>query len=212
MKLRVCLLLCACLGAVIALAGRRDLPFASAFAKSAPEADPKYSLHYSADGALIPPANYRQWIFLTSGFNMSYTAESSDSPVFDNVFVDPTAYRAFLATGAWPDKTVLVLESRNAANKGSINRAGHFQRGTVGGLELHVKDESRFPGKWAFFEVESPTRASLFPAEATCYSCHRDHAAADTTFVQFYPTLLPVATAKGTISIAYQKEEAAESR
>jgi hypothetical protein len=28
----------------------------------------------------------------------------------------------------------------------------------------------------------------------------------DTTFVQFYPTLLPIAKAKGTLSAAYQKE------
>jgi hypothetical protein len=28
----------------------------------------------------------------------------------------------------------------------------------------------------------------------------------DTTFVQFYPTLLPIATSKGTLSAAYQKE------
>jgi hypothetical protein len=37
------------------------------------------------------------------------------------------------------------------------------------------------------------------------------HAAVDTTFVQFYPTLLPVATAKGTLSKAFLDEEAARS-
>jgi hypothetical protein len=31
----------------------------------------------------------------------------------------------------------------------------------------------------------------------------------DTTFVQFYPTLLPVAKAKGTLSSAYLKDEEA---
>jgi hypothetical protein len=41
-----------------------------------------------------------------------------------------------------------------------------------------------------------------------CYSCHSQHAAVDTTFVQFYPTLLPIARAKGTISASYQKETA----
>jgi hypothetical protein len=29
----------------------------------------------------------------------------------------------------------------------------------------------------------------------------------DTTFVQFYPTLLPIATSKGTLSAAYLKEK-----
>jgi hypothetical protein len=46
----------------------------------------------------------------------------------------------------------------------------------------------------------------MFPTEAACYSCHAQHAAVDTTFVQFYPTLLPIAKAKGTLSAGYVKE------
>ena len=42
----------------------------------------------------------------------------------------------------------------------------------------------------------------------SCYSCHEQHAAVDTTFVQFYPTLLKLAEKKGTLSEAYKKEEA----
>lgn len=41
---------------------------------------------------------------------------------------------------------------------------------------------------------------------ASCYTCHREHAAVDTTFVQFYPTLFPIARDKGTLSAAYLKE------
>ena len=55
-------------------------------------------------------------------------------------------------TGTWPDKTILVLEERGAQGKGSINRSGNFQADVMG-LELHVKDEARFPGKWAFFAL-----------------------------------------------------------
>ena len=44
---------------------------------------------------------------------------------------------------------------------------------------------------------------------ADCYSCHAEHGAVDTTFVQFYPTLLPVASAKGTLQSGYLKERAA---
>ena len=169
---------------------------------------PAFQLSYSAEGDLTPPLQYREWTYLTTGFNMSYTAKASDMSMFDNVFVNPEAYRAFLATGAWPDKTVIVLESREAASKGSINKSGNFQNGGVAGLELHVKDEARFPGKWAFFDVASESKATLIPSNAPCYSCHADHAAVDTTFVQFYPTLLPVATQKGTLSAAYRKEAA----
>jgi acyl carrier protein phosphodiesterase len=44
------------------------------------------------------------------------------------------------------------------------------------------------------------------PQTANCYSCHQDHAAVDTTFVQFYPTLMPIAQDKNTIGAAYLKE------
>ena len=37
---------------------------------------------------------------------------------------------------------------------------------------------------------------------------HQQHAAADTTFVQFYPTLLPVATKLGTLNPSYVAETA----
>jgi hypothetical protein len=132
--------------------------------------------------------------------------------MFDNVFVNPEAYRAFTATGTWPDKTVMVLESRGAESKGSINKAGHFQSGAVMGLEIHIKDESRFPGKWAFFDVANESKATLIPSGAPCYTCHTDHAAVDTTFVQFYPTLLPIAQKKGTLSANYLRDQATEPK
>ena len=49
----------------------------------------------------------------------------------------------------------------------------------------------------------------MVPTTMECYSCHAEHAAVDTTFVQFYPTLLQIAQSKGTLSAAYQKESAA---
>jgi acyl carrier protein phosphodiesterase len=55
----------------------------------------------------------------------------------------------------------------------------------------------------------SADAARLMPQAASCYSCHEQHAAVDTTFVQFYPTLLGIAKAKSTLSPAYLKEEQA---
>jgi hypothetical protein len=174
---------------------------------------PAYSPTYTKDGDLVPPLQYREWVYLTSGLDMNYFPKTSgDMSKFDNVFVNPEAYQVFVATGTWPDKTVMVLESRGAESKGSINKSGHFQSGAVMGLELHVKDESRFPGKWAFFDVANESKATLIPSTATCYSCHADHAAVDTTFVQFYPTLLPIARQKGTLSANYLKDVAAEPK
>ena len=52
----------------------------------------------------------------------------------------------------------------------------------------------------------------MIPTNMDCYSCHSSHGAVDTTFVQFYPTLLDIAKQKGTLSSAYQKEDARASR
>jgi len=157
---------------------------------------------FTKDGHLLRPANYREWVFLSSGLGMTYgpaKQTANDAPRFDNVFVEPQAYKAFLKTGTWPDRTIFALEVRSSASNGSINRGGHYQEGVVG-LEVEVKDASRFPNKWAFFDFSSPgvKAAKAIPATASCYSCHSSNGAVDNTFVQFYPTLLPVAKAKGT--------------
>ena len=154
------------------------------------------------------PEHYREWVYLTSGFDMSYGPGSgmADHHMFDNVFVNPEAYAAFWATGTWPDKTELVLEVRGAQGKGSINQKGNFQTDVMG-VEVHMKDEARFPGKWAFFAFDGGVKTStMIPTTAECYSCHAAHAAVDTTFSQFYPTLLPIAKSKGTLSAPYLKE------
>ena len=167
---------------------------------------PTSAARYEGD-KLAPPADYRDWAFLTSGIDMSYSeaakAMGAGHSTFDNVFADPVAYRAFMATGRWPDGTVLVTEVRGAATQGSINKSGHYQSRDVRGLEVHVKDGARFAatGGWAFFEFSSKAPAEPLPASAECFGCHRDHGAVDTTFVQFYPTLLDVAEAKGTVSV-----------
>jgi Cytochrome P460 len=165
---------------------------------------------YSEDGRLLLPENYREWVYLSTGFDMSYSPMAmTGHHMFDNVFVEPSAYKSFLATGTWPDKTVLVLEVRGAKDKGSINKNGNYQDGQVMGREVHVKDSTRFPDNgWAFFGFDTGTSAKMIPRTADCYSCHASHAAVDNTFVQFYPTLLPVATAKGTLSAAYKAESA----
>lgn len=163
---------------------------------------------YTSDGQLKLPEQYREWVYLTSGFDMSYnpTARAASHHMFDNVFANPEAYKAFVETGRWPDHTVLVLENRGAEGKGSINQRGNYQSTDVMGLEMHVKDSARFPGNWAFFGFDNGNIAKMIPQTADCYSCHSSHAAVDTTFVQFYPTLLPLAKSKGTLSAAYLKE------
>ena len=165
---------------------------------------------YTSDGQLKFPAQYREWVYLTSGIDMSYRKDMQmNHSMFDNVFVNPEAYKYFVANGTWPDKTMLVLELRVAATKSAINKAGHYQTTEMMGREVHVKDESRFAGKWAFFGFDEKETAQMLPTEMDCYSCHAQHTAVDNTFVQFYPTLIEIAKKKGTLNPAYVKEEAA---
>lgn len=154
---------------------------------------------YTADGQLTLPSDYREWVFLSSGLGMTYQQSPSHPPEFTNVFVNPTAYRSFLANGTWPDKTMLLLEVRAAASKGSINRGGSYQ-GEVVAIEGEVKDSAKFPGNgWAFSAFGKSTTGKMLPRSEDCYSCHLNHGAVDNTFVQFYPALLPIAKQKGTL-------------
>ena len=58
---------------------------------------------FTKEGKLKRPADYREWIFLSSGLGMTYGAPTDGGqPRFDNVFADPRAYKAFMATGVWP--------------------------------------------------------------------------------------------------------------
>jgi len=166
---------------------------------------------YIAQDKMAVPADYRQWVFLTSSLDLNYDTDAAPGQhMLDNVFVDPASYRAFLKTGTWPDKTILIKENRFAESAGTLSKRGQFQTG-VKNLEIHIKDEARFPGKWAFFLSGDGKAPGVLKAEnERCYSCHQDHGAVDTTFVQFYPTLFQVAKEKGTIGASYLKEGAAK--
>ncbi len=186
MKLRTLLLgALVCLSAYAVYAGAPD----------AQSEDPQYT----ADGKLLRPANYREWVYLSSGLGMNYgPAASGDHPMFTNVFVTPAAYRAFMATGQWPDKTMFALEIYHPVTHGSINKSGFYQ-GDFVSLEAAVKDEARNPEVWAYYNLglERPS-AEPFP-RAACWKCHHENGAVENTFVQFYPQLLEVALRKGTV-------------
>lgn len=166
---------------------------------------------YTSDSQLRLPQDYRDWVWLTSDYHTASdpaNKQAGERRLFNNIFVAPEAYRAFLQSGTWPDKTMLVVEQRAAEEMDSsnANQKGTDQSSVIG-VGVHVKDEARFPGKWAFFGFQGgKTTAGMIPATAACYSCHAARGAVDTTFVQFYPTLLPAAKSRNTLSSAYLRE------
>lgn len=157
---------------------------------------------YAKGSNLIRPADYREWIYVSSGLGMEYNpTPGAQGQSFGNVFVNPSSYREFMKTGKWPDKTTFVLEFRASTSEGSINKAGRFQSQLVG-LEAEVKD-SKFPDGWAFFNFGRghalQDSAEPLPVDRGCVDCHTKNTAVERTFVQFYPTLLDVARKMKTV-------------
>lgn len=170
---------------------------------AAPESSSDHP-QFTAKNELILPANYREWVFLSSGLGMSYSPQGADHPMFTNVFVPQWAYQEFLKSGKWPDKSIFVVEERGSETKGSINHGGRFQTDIMG-LAVEVKDVTRFPDKWAYFGFSGEGQPASANPKTACWQCHEDHAAVEHTFVQFYPTLKPVAQKFGTYKAAAEQ-------
>jgi hypothetical protein len=182
---------------------------------ASPAAQPGQAGQTAADGPryvsgtnLVRPDNYREWIFLGSGIDMTYQPPDSRPGArqsFSNVFVNPPAYRHFMRTGTWPDGSIFILEIRSAGSDGAINNntTARYQTGFLA-LEAEVKD-SRFPDGWAFFDfgnakaLRDTSEPLAGERVARCIECHTQHTAVERTFVQFYPTLLEVARKMGTV-------------
>lgn len=157
---------------------------------------------YNDEGALILPVDFREWVFVGASLGLSYTQEEAaeERRLFHHVYMQPEAYRHYVDTGKFVDKTMLVMENYSAGKKESNalhgekefqNLNGHFEQNRVG-LEVALKDESRFEEGWGYFNFSSrgglTETAKAFP-KAVCWTCHNQHGADDNVFVQFYPVL-----------------------
>jgi hypothetical protein len=144
---------------------------------------------------LLRPDGYREWMFVGANFGVGY-GEGAGKPNFKNIFMQREAYRQFVEKGVFPDKTMLVMEVFEAGENDPFVRRGQFE-GRFVGVEVALKDEGRFPEKWAYFDFANrgsgeKTKARAFPKDA-CWNCHNQHGAIDNVFVQFYPALRDIA-------------------
>ena len=160
---------------------------------------------YNDEGHLIRPTNFRTWIFVGASIGLSYFGkeEPKGPGLFHHIYIQPEAYRHYVRTGKFPDKTMLVMENYSAGSKednttGPIVEGkefdvlhGRFEDKRMG-LEVALKDLERFDDGWAYFNFSSAKglkeTGAAFP-KAVCWSCHSTHAADDNVFVQFYPVL-----------------------
>lgn len=144
---------------------------------------------YAADGQMLRPEGYRDWMFVGANLGMGYREGAAPkSPRFHNIFMQREAYRTFAETGVFPDRTMLVMEVVTAGTNASINRQGQFQDKLLG-IETAVKDG----GRWSYYNFIGSdgaplAKAKAFPKEA-CWNCHNEHGQTDNVFTQFYPLL-----------------------
>lgn len=152
---------------------------------------------FEGKDTLIRPANYREWIFVGSSLGLRYEkdadkASASEPQRFNNVYLNPAAYREFSKTGKFPEGTILILEIASAETKKEPGLQGMYQKDVVA-LEAAVKDTKRFATGWAYFSFDDKgdrlkTKAQPRP-QSSCYDCHDHKAATDHVFTQFYPVL-----------------------
>ena len=140
---------------------------------------------------LLCPSSYREWVFVGCSLGTDHSHNQS-SEVYHNVYIDPVAYREYQRSGKFPDGTVMVLEVLSAQTKPHEN--------DLIALQASVKDSSRFDGGWGFYDFTAgigklKPQAEPLPQTAGCLACHREKAATDHVFTQFYP-VLRVSTAK----------------
>jgi len=166
---------------------------------------------FNDDGSVKQPVGWRKWVFVGAPLTPNaLNGGAAPFPEYHNVYVEPSAFAAYEATGEWPEGTqiakelTLVYQNNNDEVGASTEVSGRgFQQGEFSGLELTVKDSARFPempGGWAYFSFgHKPqpyeAQAMAFPAES-CNACHAANAADDFVFTQFYPVLR---AAKGSL-------------
>lgn len=153
----------------------------------------------------LQPTGYRQWVFVGAPLTPNaLNGGEAPFPEYHNVYVEPSAFQHYAATGEWPEGTQIVKElttiyqndnDPDTGTSAEVSGIG-YQQGEFNGLELTVKDSKRFgnmPGGWAYFSFghHAPPyadKAAAFPPEA-CNACHEGNAADDFVFTQFYPVL-----------------------
>lgn len=159
---------------------------------------------FNANGSVQQPVDWRKWVFVGSPLTPNaLNGGTAPFPEYHNVYVEPTAFAVYEKTGTWPEGTqiakelTLIYQNNNDSLGTSTEVSGRgYQQGEFQGLEMTVKDSTRFsnmPGGWAYFSFGHQPQpyektAEAFPAES-CNACHQENAGDDFVFTQFYPVL-----------------------
>jgi hypothetical protein len=163
---------------------------------------------WNEKGELIRPKGFRSgWVYLGSPFTPNALNDgAANFPEYHNVYTQPDAFFHYRATGTWPEGTILLKElqlvggeaEEEDGSRYEVSGRGYFP-GAVNGMDVAVKDSSRFAGSqnWGYFNFghHAPPyakAAAAQPVEA-CAQCHIDNADEDMVYVKMYaPILTPL--------------------
>lgn len=164
--------------------------------QEAKQADADGRPRFDDENAMLLPQKYREWIFVGSSIGLGYKeSEEPDYRSFSHVYINPLGYRAFRKTGTFPVGTVLMLEQVSTGEKSEPALSGLYADQFTG-LEAAVKTGDRFDDEWTYFNFSGKDDQLKPKAHAiqdsSCIECHREHAAVDHVFTQFYPVLRAV--------------------
>jgi len=183
------------LDAVLFLASSAAILLVGATIAAAEGAD-KYEAEFTADGQLIRPARWREWIFVGSPLTPnSLNGGEAPFPEFHSVYIDPASWEHYKKTGEFREGTMLAKELTLIGATAATSGIGFFN-GDLQGFEIAHKDSKRYSkdsGGWAYYSFghkpepyANSTAAQPTPA---CAACHTAAAAEDMVFTQYYPIL-----------------------
>jgi hypothetical protein len=186
--------------------GERPEETADDDAKAVVAAAMTHEASYTADGELIRPHDWREWIFV----GMPVTPDALNDgkavlPEAQAVYIDPTSWKHWKETGTFREGAMFAVEltllmTEGADEDGSTTQLtgrGFFQD-DFSGLQFAIKDSERFanePGNWAYFSTSIGARESDYPKTMAalptkdCNSCHEANGGQDWVFTQLYPVL-----------------------
>jgi hypothetical protein len=159
---------------------------------------------FNTQNELEQPKDFREWIFIGAPFTPhGLNNGKANFPEFHNVYVQPAAFKAYRATGKWPEGTMMVKELQLVdgpaeypdGSRLEVSGRGYFP-GVVAGLDVSVKDSKRFAKSknWGYFNFKHAPPPYLPSAAerpvSECAGCHVSNAHEDMVYVKFYKAIL----------------------
>lgn len=160
---------------------------------------------WASDGKLIQPKNFREMVFIGAPLTPHGLNDGKAGfPEFHNVYVQPAAFKAYRATGKWPEGTMMVKELQLVddpvgefpdGSRTLPSGRGYFP-GPVNGLDVAVKDSKLFSASnnWGYFNFNHSAPPYLAEAAVKtveeCAGCHIANAHEDMVYVDLYKPIL----------------------